>query len=294
MSAETPAAFQADNYEIAEAIAPTWERRREDIERACAQVRDWMLKELRPSEGDTVLELAAGVGETGLQAAAALGERGRLITTDLSPAMLAAARRRGDELGVENVTYEVMDAEHLPLETDSVDGVLCRFGYMLMEDQAAALAETRRVLRSGGRLALACWGPPERNPFFGLIGMSLGQRGHIPPLEPPPAPGPFSMASPERTTALLEGAGFSERPHRGGPCSLRRAGRGRVPEPARRHRRPDRARAAGAARVRARRGQDGRRGRIPTRSRSRIATSFRVLRSARWRADSRGRRIGDA
>ena len=209
MSAETPAAFQADNYEIAEAIAPTWERRREDIELACAQVRDWMLKELRPSEGDTVLELAAGVGETGLQAAAALGERGRLITTDLSPAMLAAARRRGDELGVENVTYEVMDAEHLPLETDSVDGVLCRFGYMLME-QAGALAETRRVLRPGGRVTLACWGPPERNPFFGLIGMSLGERGHIPPLEPPPAPGPFSMASPERTTALLEGAGFRE------------------------------------------------------------------------------------
>ena len=160
MSAETPAAFQADNYEIAEAIAPTWERRREDIERACAQVRDWMLKELRPSEGDTVLELAAGVGETGLQAAAALGERGRLITTDLSPAMLAAARRRGDELGVENVTYEVMDAEHLPLETDSVDGVLCRFGYMLMDDQATALAETRRVLRPGGRLALAVLGSP--------------------------------------------------------------------------------------------------------------------------------------
>ena len=40
--------------------------------------------------------------------------------------------------------------------------------------------------------------------------MSLGLRGHIPPLEPPPAPGPFSMASRERTTALLEGAGFSD------------------------------------------------------------------------------------
>jgi SAM-dependent methyltransferase len=210
MTAETLAAFQADNYEIAEAIAPTWERRREDIERACAPVRNWMVRELRPQEGDTVVELAAGVGETGFQAAGALGEGGRLITTDLSPAMLAAARRRGEELGVENVTYEVMDAERLPLEADSVDGVLCRFGYMLMPDHAGALAETRRVLRPGGRVALASWGPPERNPFFGLIGMSLGERGHIPPLEPPPAPGPFSMASPERTTALLEAAGFTD------------------------------------------------------------------------------------
>jgi SAM-dependent methyltransferase len=210
MTTETLAVFQIDNYDIAEAIAPTWERRREDVERASTPVRDWMVRELWPREGDTVLELAAGVGETGFQAASALGERGRLITTDFSPAMVDAARRRGAELGVKNVTYEVMDAERLPLDADSVDGVLCRFAYMLMTDQATALAETRRVLRPGGRLALACWGDPERNPFFGLIGLSLGQRGHIPPLEPPPAPGPFSMASPERTTALLEGAGFTD------------------------------------------------------------------------------------
>jgi SAM-dependent methyltransferase len=210
MTTETLAAFQTDNYEIAEAIAPTWERRREEIERACAPVRDWMVRELRPAEGNTVLELAAGLGDTGFQAAVALGRRGRLITTDFSPAMLDAARRRGEELGVRNATYEVMDAERLSLEAASVDGVLCRFGYMLMTDQAKALTETRRVLRPGGRVSLACWGAPERNPFFGLIGMSLGQRGHIPPFEPPPAPGAFSMASPERTTALLEGAGFTD------------------------------------------------------------------------------------
>jgi ubiquinone/menaquinone biosynthesis C-methylase UbiE len=59
-----------------------------------------MLRELRPREGDTVLELAAGVGETGFQPAAIVGERGRLITPDFSPAMLDAARRRGAELGV--------------------------------------------------------------------------------------------------------------------------------------------------------------------------------------------------
>lgn len=210
MTTETLAAFRTDNYEIAEAIAPTWERRREEIERACAPVRNWMVSELGPAEGDTLLELAAGAGDTGFQAAVALGRRGQLITTDFSPAMVEAARRRGEELGLRNATYEVMDAERLSLEADSVDGVLCRFGYMLMTDQAKALAETRRVLRPGGRVSLACWGAPERNPFFGLIGSSLGQRGHIPPFEPPPAPGAFSMASPERTTALLEGAGFAD------------------------------------------------------------------------------------
>jgi SAM-dependent methyltransferase len=200
--------FRGASYEIAEAIAPTWESRRADIEEVATPVREWMLRELRPQEGDTVIELGAGVGETGFEAAALIGERGRLITTDFSPAMLDAARRRGAELGVENVDYRVVDAERIELADDSVDGVLCRFAYMLMADPAAALAETRRVLRPGGRLALAVWGPPERNPFFGIIAMSLIQRGHIDPPEPPPAPGIFSMASAERTEALLRGAGF--------------------------------------------------------------------------------------
>ena len=197
-------------YEIAEAIAPTWERRRADVEEVSTPVREWMLRELAPQEGDTVLELAAGIGETGFEAARILGETGLVITTDFSPAMLEAARRRGNELGVANVDYRLMDAERIEFDDDSVDGVLCRFGYMLMADPAAALAETRRVLRPGGRLTLAVWGALERNPFFAIIAISLIQRGHIPPPEPPPAPGPFSMASTERTEELIRGAGFAE------------------------------------------------------------------------------------
>ena len=61
------------NYEIAEAIAPTWERRRRRrSSSSSAPVREWMLRELRPQQGDTVLELAAGVGKTGFEAASPL------------------------------------------------------------------------------------------------------------------------------------------------------------------------------------------------------------------------------
>jgi SAM-dependent methyltransferase len=195
---------------IGDAIAPTWERRRADIEKVATPVREWMLRELRPQAGDTVLELAAGAGDTGFEAARVVGDGGRLITSDLSPGMLDAARRRGAELGVRNVDYRVFDAERIELDDDSVDGVLCRFGYMLMADPAAALAETRRVLRAGGRLALGVWGAPERNPWLGIAGISLAQRGHIPPPEPPPAPGPFSLAGPQRLEGLLRGAGFDD------------------------------------------------------------------------------------
>ena len=182
------------HLDIAARIAPTWEKRRAEIETLSAPVRQWMLREIDPQPGDTILELAAGVGDTGFEAAEVIGRRGRLICSDLSPAMLDAARRRGAELGLGNVDYRVINAELIPLDDDSVDGVLCRFGYMLMPDPAAAFAETRRVLRPGGRAALAVWGAMERNPWLAIAAISLLQRGCIPAPSPLPAPGPFSMA----------------------------------------------------------------------------------------------------
>jgi SAM-dependent methyltransferase len=200
--------YRRTSYDTWEAMAPGWERWRERVEEVAAPVREWLIRELAPRPGDTVLELSAGVGDTGFEAAAIVGEHGRMISTDFSPDMVAVARRRCAELGRRNVDHRVMDAERIELDTNSVDGVLCRFGYMLMSDPAAALSETRRVLRPGGRLALAVWGPPERNPWAAVGGGLLVERGHMPPPEPG-APGVFSMASEERTRALLGGAGFT-------------------------------------------------------------------------------------
>ena len=181
------------------------ERRRAFIDEMAAPVRDWMIHALAPQPGQTLLDVAAGAGDVGYAAAERLGESGRLITTDVSPAMLEVAGRRGAELRFERVECRVMDAQRLELEDDSVDGILCRFAYMLMPDPQAALAEARRVLRPGGRLALAVWAAPERNPFFSLIGAELIRGGHLPTV-----PGVFALADPNRLRALLEGAGFSD------------------------------------------------------------------------------------
>jgi SAM-dependent methyltransferase len=197
-------------YEVAEAIAPTFERRRAEVEQLSAPVREWMLRKLALHQGDIVLELAAGVGDTGFGSAALVAGGGRLISSDFSPAMLDAARRRGAERDVRNVEYRVIDAERIELDDDSVDGVLCRFGYMLMADPARRARRDASRAAPGGRLALAVWGAPERNPFPTIIAVSLVQRGHLPPPEPPPSPGPFGMANAERTTELLRGAGFAE------------------------------------------------------------------------------------
>jgi SAM-dependent methyltransferase len=201
--------YRRTSLEVWGAMAPGWERWRAQLQEALTPVREWLIAELAPQPGDTVLELGAGAGDTGFAAAAFLGGRGRLISSDLSPAMVEVARRRGAELGIENVDFRVIDAEQIELGADSVDGVLCQSGYMLTADPAAALSETRRVLRSGGRLALSVWGAPELNPWASIGGRILVERGHLPPPEPH-APGVFSMASAVRTRTLLKEARFTE------------------------------------------------------------------------------------
>ncbi len=194
--------------EASEAMAPGWERRRARVDEGLAPVREWLVGALAPASGDTVLELAAASGDTGLQAVAAAGEDGRLIATDLTPAMVEIGRRRAAEVGARNVEHRVMDAERIDLPDASVDRVVCRMGYMLMADPAAAFAGTRRVLRPGGRVALSVWGPPERNPWLAVGGAAMRERGHL----PPPAPGepsPFALASEERLLGLLGEAGFA-------------------------------------------------------------------------------------
>jgi SAM-dependent methyltransferase len=191
------------------AVAPGWYAQREELWKASRPVSEWMVRRLDPQPGDTVLELAAGLADTGLMAARLVGEAGRVIVTDFAPEMVAGARRRAEEIGVENAEFRVLDAERMDLETDSVDGVLCRWAYMLTTDPAAAFAETRRVLRPGGRLAFSVWASRERNPALALVGRVLESQGHMAPPEPE-APGAFAMADPGRIRELVVGAGFAE------------------------------------------------------------------------------------
>jgi SAM-dependent methyltransferase len=190
------------------AMAVGWEREREARERVAAPVTEWLVRELAPKPGDVVLELAAGQGDVGFAVAPLLGESGRLISSDFSAAMLEIARRRGEELGLTNVEYLELDAEELDLEESSVDGALCRWGYMLMPNPAIALAETRRVLRAGGRLAFAVWARGDRNPWIAVADRILVAHGYMPPPEPG-EPEMFVLADEEELRALVEDAGFA-------------------------------------------------------------------------------------
>ena len=188
-----------------ERVAPGWERHRERTQAWNLPVSGRMVEALDPQSGWTVLELAAGPGDTGFLVAPAVA---RLISTDFAPGMVEAARRRAAELGIENVEFRVMDAGRIELPDASVDGVLCRFGYMLMDDPASVLAETRRVLRPGGRLSFAVWADARRNPWASTLGRILVERGHVEP-PAPGEPGMFALAEPERIAEVVRAGGFS-------------------------------------------------------------------------------------
>jgi SAM-dependent methyltransferase len=190
-------------------MAPGWEDRREWLLELTGSLNEWLVDRADPQPGQSVLDVAAGTGDLGLLAAERVGEEGKVLITDFSPEMLEAARRNGERHGLANVDYRVLDAERMDLDDDSFDAVVCRWGYMLMADPAAALKETRRVLREGGTLAFAVWQTPDRNPWAAIPGMTLVQRGHMPPPEPG-APGIFAMGDRDRIAQLVTGAGFAE------------------------------------------------------------------------------------
>jgi ubiquinone/menaquinone biosynthesis C-methylase UbiE len=193
-----------------ETVAPAWEHHRARIFDATSTISDRLVDLVDPRPGDTILELAAGTGETGFVVADRLGGEGRLISTDFSEAMVQAAGRGATERGLINVECRVTDAQAIDLPDRSVDGVLSRFGLMLVPDPGRALQECQRVLRSGGRLAYAVWGPIERNPWITLLGGALLQMGHTPGGDPFGPGGLFSLAEPDRNMQLAAEAGFAE------------------------------------------------------------------------------------
>lgn len=205
-------AYRQASLEGWEAAAAGWVRRQEQVREFGAPVSHWMLDAACPQPGERVLELAAGLGETGMLAAELVAPLGGVIVSDQAEAMLDGARKRAIALGLSNVEFQVLNAEWIDLPLASVDVVLCRWGYMLMADPGAALGETRRVLRPGGRLALAVWDSLERNPWALLPAQELIARGLTPAPDPAAErpPGPFALGESRRVQDLLEQAGFAE------------------------------------------------------------------------------------
>ena len=121
--------------------------------------------------------------------------------------MVAAARRRADDLGLDGVTFAVEDAASLSFDDAAFDGVLCRWGLMLVPDMAAAAREIARVLRPGGRAAIAVWASPAENDWMTAAGRAALELGLVERPDPE-APGPFRLSDEGSVAGVLEGAGL--------------------------------------------------------------------------------------
>jgi SAM-dependent methyltransferase len=191
------------------AVAGSWAEHVEYADARGAAAAERMLDISMPQPGERVLELACGPGGLGLAAAERVAPGGEVVLSDVVPEMTAIASARAEALGLTNVSGCELDLEDIDQPDESYDVVVCREGLMFATDPARAAREIRRVLRPGGRVAIAVWGPRAGNPWLGVVfdGVSA-QLGR--PVPPPGIPGPFSLEDSDELVGLLSDAGLTD------------------------------------------------------------------------------------
>jgi len=168
---------------------------------------EMMLDVASVQAGSRVLDVAAGSGESSLMVARHVGLTGYVLAADISPGMLNVAAEAAHREGLTNVETSVMNAENLALESDSFDAVISRIALMLFPNPAKALAEMRRVVKPGGKVASIVFSALEKNPYHGIVFGIVQRKGNI----PSPAPGEpwmYALGDPGVLEDVHKRAGF--------------------------------------------------------------------------------------
>jgi len=210
-----------------EETAVAWQKYYPQMTEQFAELTAALVEAAAPRPGFSVLDLASGTGEPALSLARRVAPSGRVTATDLNQSMLGALRKNRDAEGLANVETRVCDAHELPFSNAAFDLVTSRFGVMFFAELSRALAEIRRVLKAGGRIALAVWGAPSPGSYFGAAAIPYLRR--LPVKPDPDGPGPMRCAEPGKLARLIRDAGFQDvkeesltfpAPYRGSPEEL--------------------------------------------------------------------------
>jgi ubiquinone/menaquinone biosynthesis C-methylase UbiE len=117
-------------------------------------------KRIEPSSVSFALELASGTGRVTRHIRERIRPSAKLVASDISQDMLAVARKK---LNGFDIDWQMIDAQDLPFEDNTIDLVVCCFGFMFVPDKPKAFAEAFRVLKPGGMLLFSTWDKLEAN-----------------------------------------------------------------------------------------------------------------------------------
>jgi ubiquinone/menaquinone biosynthesis C-methylase UbiE len=183
-----------------------WKKWDKVLQRFLHPVGQTMINALQIKKDDHVLDVASGTGEPGI-GIAKIAANGSVIGTDISDQMLAVAKENAEQQGVSNFQTLIADVQNLPFKDEQFDAVSCRMGYMFFPDMQRATNEMYRVLKNGGRISTAVFGPPEKNGWLTSVMRVIGKYVEI-PLPDPNTPGMFRCTQQELMTGLFKNAGF--------------------------------------------------------------------------------------
>jgi len=197
--------------------APYWEKYRAVITEMFALVTQALIEDAGIVRGSVdnapsrwVLDIATGTGEPALTIADLIGSDsgsgGTVVGTDVAPEMLEAARREAERRKLSNARFELAFTDNLPFAANTFDVAVSRFGAMFFPSPIDCLREVLRVVKPGGKIAMAVWSSAERNPIDSVVSQVVDRY-----VEPTPAkPGTsdmFRFAKPGDLLAILSSAG---------------------------------------------------------------------------------------
>jgi SAM-dependent methyltransferase len=204
-----PIRYKATTREQWEVAATAWHQWGPTLEKWLGEATVHMLDVAGVRAGSHVLDIAAGAGGQSIAAARRVGAEGRVLATDISPAILRFAEHSGAQAGVKIETLELDGEAVSTLPQASFDAVISRLGLIYFPDQQRALSGVHGTLRKGGRIGAIVYSTADRNEFFSIPIRIIRARAQLPPPEPG-QPGPFSLGGPGVLKAALEKAGFSD------------------------------------------------------------------------------------